>query len=42
VLAPILYWTFNLLWGIAGGIASILSFACLLRIRNRQSQAGVE
>jgi hypothetical protein len=42
VLAPILYWTFNLLWGIAGGIASILSFVCLFRIRKRQSQAGVE
>jgi hypothetical protein len=42
VLAPILYWTFNLLWGIAGGIASILSFVCLFRIRKRESQAGTE
>jgi hypothetical protein len=42
VLAPILYWTFNLLWGIAGGIASVLSFVCLFRIRKRESQAGVE
>jgi hypothetical protein len=36
VLAPILYWTFNLLWGIAGCIASVLSFACLFRTQKRQ------
>jgi hypothetical protein len=41
VLAPILYWTFNLLWGIAGCIASILSFLCLSRIYRRQSAGGV-
>ena len=41
MLAPILYWTFNLLWGIAGGTASILSFACLFRIYKRQSGGGV-
>jgi hypothetical protein len=41
VLAPILYWTFNLLWGIAGCVASILSFACLFRIYSRQSGGGV-
>ncbi len=41
MLAPILYWTFNLLWGIAGCIASVLSFACLFRIYRRQSEAGV-
>ena len=38
VLAPILYWVFNVLWGIAGGIASLLSFACLFRIYKRQSE----
>ena len=37
-LAPTLYWTFNLLWGIAGGIASVLSFLCLFRIYRSQSQ----
>jgi len=42
VLAPILYWVFNLLWGIAGGIASILSFTCLFRIYKRQSEGGVQ
>ena len=31
MIAPILYWVFNLLWGIAGGTASILSFGCLFR-----------
>jgi hypothetical protein len=41
VLAPILYWTFNLLWGIAGCIASILSFLCLSRIYRRQPADGV-
>jgi len=41
MLAPILYWTFNLLWGIAGGTACILSFACLFRIYKRQSGGGV-
>jgi len=40
-LAPILYWTFNLLWGIAGCIASFLSFACLFRMYERQFEAGV-
>ena len=41
MLAPILYWTFNLLWGIAGCIASVLSFKCLFHIHKRQSEAGV-
>jgi len=41
MMAPILYWVFNLLWGIAGGTASILSFVCLSRIHNRQSEGGV-
>ena len=40
-LAPILYWTFNLLWGIAGGIASILSFLCLFRMYRSRSQEAV-
>jgi hypothetical protein len=40
-LAPILYWTFNLLWGIAGGIASVLSFACLFRMYRSRSQEAV-
>lgn len=40
-LAPILYWTLNLLWGIAGCTASVLSFACLFHIYKRQSGAGV-
>jgi hypothetical protein len=41
VLAPILYWTFNLLWGIAGCVASVLSFLCLFRIYKRQSEEAV-
>ena len=41
MLAPILYWTFNLLWGIAGCIASVLSFKCLFHIHKTQSEAGV-
>jgi len=41
MLAPILYWTFNLLWGIAGCIASVLSFKCLFDIHKRRSEAGV-
>ena len=41
VLAPTLYWTFNLLWGIAGGIASALSFMCLFRIYRSRSQEAV-
>jgi len=41
MLAPILYWTFNLLWGIAGCIASVLSFRCLFHIHKTQSEAGV-
>jgi hypothetical protein len=41
MLAPILYWTFNLLWGIAGCIASVLSFKCLFHINKTQSEAGV-
>lgn len=28
-IAPVLYWVLNLLWGLAGGIASVLSFRCL-------------
>jgi len=35
VLAPVIYWVFNLLWGVAGLTASILSFACLSRVRGR-------
>jgi hypothetical protein len=41
MLAPILYWTFNLLWGIAGCIASVLSLKCLFHIHKTQSEAGV-
>ena len=32
ILAPLLYWILNGLWGLAGGVASVLSFLCLLRI----------
>jgi hypothetical protein len=39
-LAPVLYWTFNSLWGIAGGIASVLSFLCLFRLYKTRSQEG--
>jgi len=39
VLAPILYWLFNLLWGIAGVIASVLSFKCLFYI-NKKAESG--
>jgi hypothetical protein len=35
VLAPILYWLFNLLWGLAGVTASVLSFKCLFHINNK-------
>ena len=40
MLAPVLYWTFNLLWGIAGCIASVLSFKCLFDIHKRRSEAA--
>jgi len=40
-LAPILYWTFNLLWGIAGLVASVLSFKCLFYINRRKTKTGV-
>jgi len=36
MMAPVLYWVFNVLWGVAGGTASILCFACLLRISARR------
>ena len=39
VLAPILYWLFNLLWGIAGVTASVLSFKCLFHI-NKKAESG--
>lgn len=39
-IAPILYWTFNLLWGIAGGVASVLSFQCLFRLRGGRREAA--
>jgi len=41
VLAPILYWLFNLLWGIAGVTASVLSFKCLSYINNKRAEEGV-
>lgn len=41
VLAPILYWVFNLLWGIAGVTASVLSFKCLFHINKKQAEEGV-
>jgi len=40
VLAPILYWLFNLLWGIAGVIASVLSFKCLFYINKKKAESG--
>ena len=36
MMAPVLYWVFNVLWGVAGGTASILCFACLFRISARR------
>lgn len=36
VIAPILYWVFNVLWGIAGGLASACSFLYLFRIHERE------
>jgi len=42
VIAPILYWVFNLLWGIAGAIASFLCFKCLLHIYRRRSKSGAQ
>lgn len=36
ILAPVLYWSLNLLWGVAGGTASVLSFLCLFRICERR------
>ena len=35
-MGPILYWSFNLLWGIAGCIASFLSFKYLFHIYERE------
>jgi len=40
-LAPILYWTFNSLWGIAGLVASILSFRCLFFMTRKRTKSGV-
>jgi hypothetical protein len=40
-LAPILYWTFNLLWGIAGLVASVLSFKCLFFMTRKRAKPGV-
>jgi hypothetical protein len=40
VLAPILYWLFNLLWGIAGVTASVLSFKCLFYINKGKAESG--
>lgn len=39
VLAPVLYWTFNMLWGVAGCVASVLSFAYLFLMYKRRSGA---
>jgi len=41
-LAPILYWTFNSLWGIAGLVASVLSFKCLFFINRGRPRSGVQ
>jgi|GEM_PF-1189799 len=41
-LAPILYWTFNSLWGIAGLVASVLSFRCLFFMSRKRSKSGVQ
>jgi len=41
-LAPILYWTFNSLWGIAGLVASILSFRCLFFMNRKRNKSGVQ
>jgi len=30
-LASVLYWSYNLLWGVAGCVALVLAFACLYR-----------
>lgn len=40
VLAPLLYWILNGLWGIAGGIASVLSFRLLFRAYVCASASG--
>jgi len=40
-LAPALYWTFNSLWGIAGLVASILSFKCLFFMTRKRTKSGV-
>ena len=40
VLAPILYWTFNSLWGIAGLVASVLSFKCLFFMNKKKAESG--
>jgi len=36
LMAPILYWSLNVIWGIAGGIASVLAFVCLFRLHDKQ------
>jgi hypothetical protein len=41
-LAPILYWTFNSLWGIAGLVASVLSFKCLFYMNRKRSKSGAQ
>ena len=40
-LAPVLYWTFNSLWGIAGLVASVLSFKCLFFINSKRTETSV-
>jgi hypothetical protein len=39
-LAPALYWTFNSLWGIAGLVASVLSFRCLFFMTRKRTKSG--
>ena len=41
-LAPIVYWTLNSLWGIAGLVASVLSFKCLFFMTRKRSKSGVQ
>lgn len=40
-LAPVLYWTFNSLWGIAGLVASVLSFKCLFFMNRKRAESLV-
>lgn len=42
VLAPILYWGMNAVWGIAGGIASVLAFVYLFRVYVRAPDTARE